>query len=72
MKDGEFYVTGRDIDKLDRLKRKAKDGTGHEGDECTELASMIKKGDLAAMTQVRHHDPQSAAVHEEHWKSPIV
>ncbi len=72
MKEGDYYVIGKNLDEIARAKKIVKRGTGCSGDDWTELTRLIVKGEIVNMAQVRNHNAELAAKQEEYWKGLIV
>ena len=72
MKDGDFYVVGRNLDENARLKSKRSKGSKSGSDEYHELTQMIKEGKIRTFEQVREQNPELAARHDEYWRDQIV
>jgi len=72
MKDNDFYVVGKNLDEIARLKEKTKEATGNEGGEYTELTSKIEKCEVTSMAQARAYCAEIVARHEEYWRGLIV
>jgi hypothetical protein len=72
MKEKNYYVIGKNLDEIVRLKTKTKIGTGHCGDAYTQLDVAISKGEITSMADARKNNPELAAKHEEYWKMLIV
>jgi hypothetical protein len=72
MKGGDYYVIGKNLDEIDRLKTKTIAGTGRCSSGYIQLTEAIEKGEVKSMADVRKMNPELAAKHEEYWKSLLV
>jgi hypothetical protein len=72
MKDGNYYVVGKNPDELDRLKTKTKAGTGRCSDAYTRITRAIETREVTTMTEVRKMEAEVAARHDEYWKGLII
>ena len=52
MKDNDYYVVGKNLVKIKRLKKKSEGEIGRDTDEYTEPTSNIEKGEITTMSQV--------------------
>ena len=69
MKDGDFYVTGKNLDEISKKKKQTKHASAPDYDE---MQKLIESREITTMRQVRTQGPELAARHEDYWKGLIV
>ena len=72
MKDNDYYVIGKNLDEIDKLKSKTKSGTGRCSDAYTQITDAMEKGEVNSMADIRKIDAKIAARSEEYWRGLIV
>jgi hypothetical protein len=72
MKEDNYYVVGKNLDEIERLKTKTKIGTGRCSESYCEISRAIEEGKVTNMKQVRQMDAEVAAKSEEYFRGLIV
>lgn len=72
MKEKNFYVVGKDLHEIDRLKTQTKTGTGRSSDAYVRITRAIETRQVTTMAEVRKMDAEVAARQDEYWKGLII
>ena len=72
MKDGDYYVVGKDLDKVARLKDKVQAETGKRSDQYSNITEAIEKREITTMAEIRAIDAELAAERADYWRDQIV